>query len=98
MLANGVFCKLCVGHIKTDCYKRHFDKCDNFKGILNVFLPKQGKTFKLNAFYARKKAPFVRDAVSDLRQKLSPHLFYPQFWPTVSFVLLNFTRKNINFA
>ena len=43
----------------TDCYKRHFDQCDKFKGIPDVISPKKGKTFKFNAFYAHEKSPFV---------------------------------------
>ena len=26
MLADGVFCKNCLSHMKTICYKRHFDQ------------------------------------------------------------------------
>ena len=43
VLANGVACKICLSHINTDRYMRHFDQCDMFKGIPNVMLPKRGK-------------------------------------------------------
>ena len=59
LLEKGVFFKICFSHIKTDRYKRHFDQCDKLKGIPNLILPKEGKTFKFNVFYAREIAPFV---------------------------------------
>ena len=65
-LVTGSPCKICLSHIKTIRYKRHFDQWDSFKYIPNVILPKEGKHSSLMHFMHVIKLPLYVSSTQNI--------------------------------
>ena len=53
------FCTICFSYIKTNRYSRHYNICLQFKGVPNLVLPNEGKTFKITVLRVREKASII---------------------------------------